>query len=262
MTIGTLVGIVSGKHKGLRGYATHDRDHEWQVLPLGGGPPITCTTSEMRVVPTTWLKEVNCRRYDKHSIMVLFEGPGLSAAVTSLETFTSCSHPPGTDAVLSWWGPKTFLVMYEKLQTMLHHIQRSPQELGYFRDEQVRCGIVFSDGDKNTQLTPRAKPMAYFQQWWPALFVARNGSGEDQFVAVLCQAQALSGSRPWKTDRGRVVCLRKATQALLGRQQPMPPPPPPMPYDYEASTVVIEEINEDDSEVIEEQILELLDEMD
>ena len=258
----TLVGIVSGPFAGTRGYATHIRDEEWKVDSVGWGchAPIACSTKQMRLVPKEWLQEASSKKIDKISIMELFEGPDVTAGVTPLVAFTDASNPPGTLQVNSWWGQKLYPVMYEKLQVLLMTMTRSPGELAYFRGQQVCCGLVFSDGDKGTQLQPRGYvgPWGHQEQlYWPCLFV---GTGEDQqTLSVWCQAQAMNGARSWRTHRSRVILLRRATQLMLSGQhpvEPQPPPPPPMPSKpfnpFEQSTVEIEEVfNEDEFQVID-----------
>ena len=76
-------------------------------------------------------------------------------------------------------------------------------------------------------------------------------------LAVYCQDQALSNSKPWRTHPERVVLLRAATQQLLSDQTAIPRPPatappaapaaapPAQAFDYENnSTVVIEEVED------------------
>ena len=105
----------------------------------------------------------------------------------------------------------------------------------------AECGIVFSDGTKNTQVS-QCQP-GLWGCWWPVLYVP-DASNPYQIVAY-CQEQALSGGRAWPTHPSRVVRLRGATCALYNQTKG---PEAPL-IDYtQTSSVVITELTDDEEE--------------
>ena len=86
-------------------------------------------------------------------------------------------------------------------------------DLYWFRGSlaQVRCGVVYGDGNNQTQLQLRNAFIQNHQQWWPVLFVPCDGMQ----LAVYCQDQALSNSKPWRTHPERVVFLEQLPNSCL-----------------------------------------------
>ena len=164
-------------------------------------------------------------------------------------------RPPGTNEITSWWGSQVYPHMAARLVQKLATTWKKQGNLYWFRGSlaQVRCGVVYGDGNNQTQLQPRNAFIQNHQQWWPVLFVPCDGMQ----LAVYCQDQALSNSKPWRTHPERVVLLRAATQQLPSDQTAIPRPPatappaapaaapPAQAFDYENnSTVVIEEVED------------------
>ena len=126
-------------------------------------------------------------------------------------------------------------------------------ELWQFEDpaHPWQAGVVFADGSKAAQKLPRNAIVndqgdaLGSQQWWPVIFV--QDSCNPHRVVALCQAQALSRSRPWSTDITRIALCREATQQLLGATG-QGYSVTVVPHDpVNVSTVVIEELSEDDA---------------
>ena len=183
------VGVVDGPHAGARGYGRpidanadaaecgHVGDF-WQVRPVGSiaAPTLMCRRTDLRVIPDRWLSEVRCGRYNRLAIMEQFQGPCLDAAVVPLSTFMRVHKLPTSSDVYSWWGRRTYLCMAEKLQSLLQHMRRKG-ELWHFQMAEWKCGVVYADGCKATQLLPRAATansrgeQLGWQQWWPVILV-------------------------------------------------------------------------------------------
>jgi hypothetical protein len=106
-------------------------------------------------------------------------------------------------------GPDVFKFMVERLRKQLYE-QRRPGLLWNFHNVPPRCGMVFSDGTKNTQISPNA--CGDWGMWWPVIFAPETTSTA---LVAYCQANALNGSRGWLTDPSRIVALRDATRAIL-----------------------------------------------
>ena len=130
---------------------------------------------------------------------------------------------PGTNEITPWWGCQVFTHMAARVVQKLATTWKKQGILYWFRGSlaQVRCGVVYGDGNNQTQLQPRNAFIQDHQQWWPVLFVPCDGMQ----LAVYCQDQALSNSKPWRTHPERVVLLRAATQQLLSDQTAIPRPP-------------------------------------
>ena len=144
--------------------------------------------------------------------------------------------------------------MLSILQEMVRNKTRKAGELRHFWCStcQWRAGVVFCDGDKNTQQSERASLSHCSQRWWPVIFVEDQLNRE--YVIAFCQAQALDRSRPWRTHKSRVAVCRQATQQLLTETMstyvlpcphfaPMTPAHDPVNH----STVVIEETSDSDT---------------
>ena len=262
------VGAVAGPEIGARGYGrpigkceTHTEEM-WEVLPFHdvAAPILRCRRLDLRMIPASWMEEARNRSYDFGGITGRFQGPCLLKPVVSCKRFCLPHDPPRSSDVHSWWGNQTYLVIASRLQQLLE--RRSRKGLGelmsHFRSSlsQWKAGVVYADGSKDTQLLPKTAMLdlqGYSlgrQQWWPVVFV--QDQSHPQRVIALCQAQALSGSRPWSTDISRVACCKAATQQLMGATcigyampfQPSPPAPPA--HDpVHCTTVIIEEIPED-----------------
>ena len=256
----TAVGVVEGPHRGLRGtgyfseFSTSSTDELWEVVPfhdLNGA--VKVCREHLRVIPPTWLREVQSPSYNFLGITHIFQGPCLLHQVIALDRFF-CAAPPCTHDVHSWWGNEVYRAMRSILQEMVANKTRRPGELRHFccSTRQWRAGVAYCDGDKATQQSERASTGHCRERWWPVIFV------EDQFsrdyVIAFCQAQALDGSRPWRTHKSRVVLCRQATQQLLTETSnayvlPCPPfaslTPAHDPVNY--STVVIEEMSDADT---------------
>ena len=269
-----LVGVVSGTHTGMRGYGmpiTSEKggpSDRWRVQPVSDcysahSPAICCRTS-LRMVPDIWLSEVSHKRYRPIQIMNEFQGPDLTREIVPESRFSQMT-PPGTNEITSWWGSQVFNHMAARLVQKLATTWKKQENLYWFRGNLVRCGVVYGDGNNQTQLQPRNAFIQNHQQWWPVLFVPCDGMQ----LAVYCQDQALSNSKPWRTHPDRVVLLRTATQQLLSDQTSIPRPPATAPpaapaaappaeaFDYENhSTVVIQEVDHELEDKTEGQEVE------
>lgn len=263
------VGAVAGPEIGARGYGRPigpcetQTEEMWEVLPFHrvAAPFLRCRRDDLRMIPESWMKEARDRSYDFEGITGWFQGPCLLKPVVSCERFCLPHDPPRSSDVDSWWGNQIYCVMASRLIQLLE--QRTRKGLGELRHFQSskrgwKAGVVYADGCKETQLLPRTAMLdskGYGlgrQQWWPVVFV--QDQSNPQRVVALCQAQALSWSRPWSTDISRVVCCREATQQLMAATcigyamtvQPSAAASAPPAHDpVNCSTVTIEEIPED-----------------
>ena len=160
----TAVGVVEGPHRGLRGcgyfseFSTSSTDELWEVVPfhdLNGA--VKCCREHLRIIPLTWLREVQTRSYNFIGITSMFQGPCLLHQVVGLDRFF-CSTPPCTYDVLSWWGNEVYRAMLSILQEMVRNKTRKAGELRHFWCStcQWRAGVVYCHGDKLTQQSERA----------------------------------------------------------------------------------------------------------
>jgi hypothetical protein len=263
------VGAVAGPEIGARGYGrpigkceTHTEEM-WEVLPFHdvAAPILRCRRLDLRMIPASWMEEARNRSYDFGGITGRFQGPCLLKPVVSCKRFCLPHDPPRSSDVHSWWGNQTYFMMASRLQQLLE--QRTRKGLGELRHfqnslSQWKAGVVYADGCKETQLLPRTAMLNLKgyglrrQQWWPVVFV--KDQSNPQRVVALCQAQALSWSRPWSTDISRVVCCKAATQQMMGATcigyamtvQPSAAASAPPAHDpVHCTTVIIEEIPED-----------------
>lgn len=207
------------------------------------------------MVPGAWLQESKCR-LDHFKLMRHFRAPDMSAEVVPAFHLTNLYQKPGTPAVYSWWGRSVYKFMLNELPKTMNEKQGSRRGMGdlwsfaakypqmnwaNIEDNSWGCGIVWSDGVKCTQT--QALPTSW-GMWWPVIYVPDCYDTTGTQLMVWCQDQALTGSRPWRTPKQRVIRLRGATQDAV-----MTPVPvfvaPASPPDYTmSSTVTIEEVEE------------------
>jgi len=266
--IGKLVSITGlvdapelngcrGRVAGLNG--CHGRLARYKVIVFHD-PPIQCALKNINVLalPTKWIQQTQNTMFDQLGMIRHFKAPrydSSSDVVPSLDQLQTRSSPPSSAVINAFWGPDVFKFMVERLRKQLYE-QRSPGLLWNFHNVPPRCGMVFSDGTKNTQISPNA--CGDWGMWWPVIFAPETTS--TAFVAY-CQANALNGSRGWLTDPSRIVALRDATRAILcGLEHPHeiitpgpiieeihtdPQPKPEHPHEIITPGPIIEEIHAD-----------------
>ena len=242
--IGSMVGVVSGIHKGARGNIIGYEGGNWIVDVFGAGAAILVRCSDLRLVPEHWIQTTRRSLFDQMGMLTCFGAPDLSVPVPNFdEAFTSRACPPGTALCTSFWGGEVYTYMFKRLKQQLL-TQSSKGTLWNFVSAHAQCGIVFSDGTKGTQAAPYQEGWG---SWWPVLFV-RDQSCPGQFVAY-CQAQALSGSRAWATHPSRIVRLREATTAIYAESNA----PAPTVFVETPGVVIDEIVEEEEPKVVEEE---------
>ena len=145
-----------------------------------------------------------------------FGGPSrFPAPVSALRDIRS---PPSKKILLSFWGKNVYEYMLGRLGPVMDACGNSRARLGLFQDfetchRQAAIGMVYSDGTKCTQATPleNSNVSGY---WWPVLMPRAQVPELEGYhmektpcraIVVWCQAQAVSGSRPYHTHPDRVI---------------------------------------------------------
>ena len=123
----------------------------------------------LRLVPEEWLAETRAAMFDQMAMLAHFRGPSLEGPVPRFnEQFRSRTACPNTTTVEAFYGCNIFPSMNTRLQEQLMW-QSKKGTLWNFTSSRPLCGIVFTDGRKQTQRTPYTGELC--SCWWPVLYV-------------------------------------------------------------------------------------------
>ena len=249
MSIVSIEGLVKRADlNGKKGRITKVYNSErWEVL-LFTGEVIAIKSNNLVSVPDWWLQET--KGYGSEAMMTHFDAPNVGATnMYKSAALNQVDFPPSRFSLTSFWGGSVFSFMRQRLSEQLSS-QRPLRELYYMYGVEVFEGMVFSDGDKATHGRPLNRNGG--QRFWPVLFSYASAG----ILAVYCQDQARTKSRPWLTDASRVWVFHLgsdwaepavAPSYFEDRAEPAVAPSyliEPANNPFETTTVVVEEVNE------------------
>ena len=237
--VGAIVGIHGlqreTRFNGDRGVIVGWSDSaRWLVSILGRGGSrhhqIAIKPCNLFMVNKRWLDTTQAGMFNQAAMLGDFKAPS-PWDVPDFAVFTT-REAPNLEVTQAFWGSQCYHFMKERLMQNLQEKRGSNKGMGLFReflDRPVDIGLVFSDGLKATQSSPINDNDA--GSWWPAVFPA-GSAGCLELVSAFCQAQAVNGARPWPTHSTRIHVFRLV----------------PAPSYQMTSTVIIEEIDSDESD--------------
>ena len=265
--IGKLVEIHSLKHdeyaNGCKGRIQGAQGSRWLVHIFNLKTMMAVKAENLYYLDEEWCKTTHVLSiFDQNAMIHHFGAPGRYPP--KLAELKDISKLPSLRKLLDFWGENVYEYMVGKLDSAMDSAASSNRGRGLFWhfencNRKVALAMVFSDGSKSTQHAPLDScagsmfwpvlvPMSYVEiltqstcnlEWLPASQCTTLA------IPTWCQAQAVTGSRPYLSHPGRIFILIS---------MPVEVPEPGLSGDWvNASTVTIEELVESDDNGSENQ---------
>ena len=258
--IGKLVEIHSLKHdeyaNGCKGSIQGAQGSRWLVHIFNLKTMMAVKAENLYYLDEEWCKTTHVlSSFDQNAMIHHFGAPGRYPP--KLAELKDISKLPSLRKLLDFWGENVYEYMVGKLDSAMDSAASSNKGRGLFWhfencNRKVALAMVFSDGSKSTQHAPLDScawsmfwpvlvPMSYVEiltqstcnlEWLPASQCTTLA------IPTWCQAQAVTGSRPYLSHPGRIFIL-------ISMPVEVPEPGPPGDW-VNASTVTIEEHVESD----------------
>ena len=262
--IGKLVEIHSLKHEeyaklnGCKGCIQGAQGSRWLVHIFNLKTMKAVKAENLYYLDEEWCKTTHVlSSFDQNAMIHHFGAPGRYPP--KLAELKDISKLPSLRKLLDFWGENVYKYMVGKLGSAIDNTASSKKGRGLFWhfekcNRKVALAMVFSDGSKGTQHAPLDSCAG--SMFWPVLVPMDNGMASSipvqstcnlewlpasqcttLAIPTWCQAQALTGSRPYLSHPGRIFIL-------ISMEVPEPGPPGDWVH---ASTVTIEEVESDDN---------------
>ena len=265
--IGKLVEIHSLKRNkyanGYKGCIQGAHGSRWLVHIFNPKTMMAVNAENLCYLDEVWCKTTHVLScFNQNAMIQHFGAPGRYPP--KLAELKDTSKLPSWRKLLDFWGENVYEYMVGKLDSAMDSAASSNKGRGLFWhfencNRKVALAMVFSDGSKSTQHAPLDScagsmfwpvlvPMSYVEiltqstcnlEWLPASQCTTLA------IPTWCQAQALTGSRPYFSHPDRIFIL-------ISMRVEVPEPGPPGDW-VNASTVTIEELVESDDNGSENQ---------
>ncbi len=218
-TIGRYVVLHGLKREedlnGVKGIVTGYQKDRWNVTFLDQARVVAIRCENIAFVNINWIDEVRAgpMRNSMVSMMLHFKAPG-AWMPPPFTVFTDAMNHPTLEMTKDWWGTNVFSFTTSVLQRQIATRQKRGALLwafaAAFQRGEVRMGMIYSDGTKQSQQSPlEERPIG--QCWWPCLLCSYDSQCTD--IVAYCQGMALQGSRPWTVNVSRVFLFNNSTPA-------------------------------------------------
>ena len=258
--IGKLVEIHSLKHdeyaNGCKGRIQGAQGSRWLVNIFNPKTTMAVEAENLYYLDEEWCKTTHVLSiFDQNAMIHHFGAPGRYPP--KLAELKNISKLPSLRKLLDFWGENVYEYMVGKLDSAMDSATAARAGRGLFWhfegcNRKVALAMVFSDGSKSTQHAPLDScagsmfwpvlvPMSYVEiltqstcnlEWLPASQCTTLA------IPTWCQAQAVTGSRPYLSHPGRIFIL-------ISMPVEVPEPGPPGDW-VNASTVTIQALVESD----------------
>ena len=256
--IGKLVEIHSLKRNkyanGYKGCIQGAHGSRWLVHIFNPKTMMAVNAENLCYLDEEWCKTTHVLScFNQNAMIQHFGAPGRYPP--KLAELKDISKPPSWRKLLDFWGENVYEYMVDKLDSAIDSAANSNNRRGLFWDfencnREVALAMVFSDGSKSTQHAPLDScagsmfwpvlvPISYVEtsiqstcnlEWFPASLCTSAA------IPTWCQAQAVSGSRPYLSHPSRILIRSSRPVEVL---EPGPPG-----HWVHASTVTIEQQDE------------------
>ena len=246
-SIGQLVTIhklqKSPEYNGCKGKIQSWKADRWLVnvlLRRGGVRQLSLKPENLEYVDVEWQRVTGAQHgpFQQNAMIQYFGAP--ARYPPKLAELSLRSKPPSWSQLVAFWGEDVYSYMCDRLRFVIDSAASSNKGRGLFWDFE-NCGrraalaMVFSDGSRQTQDAPPGDndPWSMF---WPVLVPADSvgpsarTTSTSAAISTWCQAQAVSGSRPYPTHPDRIFVISMPVE--------------PIPQHVTTSTVIIEEMDD------------------
>ena len=250
-SIGQLVTIHmlqrNPEYNGCKGRILSWKADRWLVSVLmreGGERRLSLKPANLEYVDAEWQRVTGSSKgpFQQNAMIRYFGAP--ARCPPPLTELSLLSKPPSWSQLVAFWGEEVYSYMCDRLPFVIDGAAGSNKGRGLFWEFE-NCGrraalaMVFSDGSKQMQDAPPGGNCSW-SMFWPVLVPADSVTssahtpGNNAAITTWCQAQALSGSRPYRTHPDRIFIISMPVESI--------------PAHVTTSTVTVEEMDDPDGD--------------